>query len=85
LQFKGLVYIPTYLQKEFIKEQYTLPVQGYQGIEKTRKYIARDYYIQELYIQVEKIVEKYILYNKSKAVQYTLYSLLKLLLVNRIL
>lgn len=77
LRFKGLVYIPSGIRKEFIQEQYLLLAHGYQGITRTFDQLAKDYYFPGIRKQVEKVVSECDLYNKSKTSRHALYGLLQ--------
>ena len=76
-----MVYLFNKIRKEFLEEQYILPVYRYQEITKIFEQIVQNYYIPGLQKIVEILVGKYNLYNKSKAARYILYRLLKLLQV----
>lgn len=77
LRFKGLVYIPSGMRKEFVREQHSLPAHGHQGIEKTFDRLARDYYFPGMRKHIEKIVTECDTCNKSKANRHAPYGLLQ--------
>ncbi len=56
LLFKGLVYIPSGMRKDFVKEQHELPAQGHQGIDKTLERLARTYYFPGMRKVVQDVV-----------------------------
>ena len=44
ITFKGMIYVPTKLQKELIREIHEAPAHGHPGIDKTIERISRNYY-----------------------------------------
>ena len=77
LRFKGLVYIPTALRKEFVREQHSLPAHGHQGIARTFERLARDYYFPGMRKHVETVVSECDICNKSKSSRHAPYGLLQ--------
>ena len=76
LQFKGLVYILSAIQKQFVQEQHSLPVHGHQGIARTLEQLERDYYFPGIRKVVITEVGECNLCNKSKANRHAPYRLL---------
>jgi hypothetical protein len=77
LRFKGLVYIPTRMRRDFIRDQHSLPAHGHQGIAKTFDRLARDYYFPGMRKQVETVVAECDLCNRSKSSRHVPYGLLQ--------
>jgi hypothetical protein len=55
----SLIYIPQAMHKEIIRMHYDLPMSRYQGIEKTHKQIARNYYMPNLQKEVTNYIKNY--------------------------
>ena len=77
LRFKGLVYIPSRIRQEFVREQHSLPAHGHQGIARTFERLSRDYYFPGMRKVVETVVTECDLCNKSKASRHAPYGLLR--------
>ena len=77
LRFKGLVYIPSGIRREFVREQHSLPAHGHQGIARTFDRLARDYYFPGMRKQVETVVSECDLCSKSKTSRHAPYGLLQ--------
>lgn len=77
VRFKGLVYIPTRIRKEFVKEQHELPAHGHQGTDKTWERMSRDYYFPGMRKMIQDVVINCDLCNKSKSSRHATYGLLK--------
>jgi hypothetical protein len=77
IRFKGLVYVPTSVRKELVREQHSLPAHGHQGIARTFERLARNYYFPGMRKYVETEVLECDLCNKSKASRHVPYGLLQ--------
>ena len=77
LRFKGLVYIPSGIRKQFVREQHSLPAHGHQGIARTFERLANDYYFPGMRKHVETVVTECDLCNKSKSNRHAPYGLLQ--------
>jgi hypothetical protein len=77
LRFKGLVYIPSGIRRDFVREQHSLPAHGHQGIARTFDRLARDYYFPGMRKQVETVVSECDLCSKSKTSRHAPYGLLQ--------
>ena len=77
LRFKGLVYVPTTLRKEFVREQHSLPAHGHQGVKRTFERMSRDYYFPGMRKAIETEIMECNECNKSKATHHAPYGLLK--------
>ena len=77
VRFRGLVYIPTKIRKEFVKEQHELPAHGHQGTDKTWERMSRDYYFPGMRKMIQDTVANCDLCNKSKSSRHATYGLLK--------
>ncbi|KAL2009177.1 hypothetical protein VTN00DRAFT_7371 [Thermoascus crustaceus] len=75
--FKGLVYIPTKLREDLIRDIHEAPAHGHQGIEKTIERITRNFYFPGLRRMVRRIVSQCDLCIRSKAARHAPYGLLQ--------
>jgi len=57
LVHEGRIYIPSKIRNDFIREQHELPAHGHQGITRTYRRIARDYWCPKLKEEVKKVVD----------------------------
>jgi hypothetical protein len=64
-----------------VQEQYSLPAHRHQGIAKTFKRLARDYYFPVIRNVIEKVVGEYNMCNKSKASRHSPYRLVQSLTI----
>src|SRR5271168_2223377 len=58
IRFKGLLFIPNSLAKNFIKEQHEMPAHGHQGITKTMDRLKDEYFIHQLTKKVKEVVKE---------------------------
>lgn len=77
LLYKGRIYIPTGIRKEFIAEQHSLPANGYKGIGKTFDLIAREYYFPGLRKMVKDTVLGCHVCIQNKGSNYSPYGKMK--------
>lgn len=77
LRFKGLVYIPSGIRKQFVREQHSLPAHGHQGIARTFERLSNDYYFPGMRKHVETVVTECDICSKSKANRHAPYGLLQ--------
>jgi hypothetical protein len=79
IRFKGVVYLPKKVKKEFVKEIYKEPTVRHLRIDKTKEAVTACYYFPFISRIMERIVKKYDICNKSRTMTYKLYRLLMLL------
>ena len=77
LLWDGLVYVPTKLQSELIKEIYEEPASGHQGIDRTVNRISRNWYFPTMRSIVIKAIQKCDECAKAKASRHAPYGLLQ--------
>src|SRR2546430_3116847 len=58
LMWDGLIYVPTKLRKQLVKELHEEPSNGHPGIETTVERVTRDYFFPGLWTTVKKIVQE---------------------------
>ncbi|KAL2004441.1 hypothetical protein VTN00DRAFT_6592 [Thermoascus crustaceus] len=75
--FKGLVYVPTKLREDLVRDIHEAPAHGHQGIEKTIERITWNFYFPGLRRMVRRIVLQCDLCIRSKAAQHAPYGLLQ--------
>jgi hypothetical protein len=80
IRFKGVVYLPKRVKKEFVKEIYKKLLVRHLGIDKTKETVAACYYFLFISRIVEQVVKECDICNKSKTATYKPYRLLMLLL-----
>ena len=73
LHHQGLPYIPEIIRTELISRHHNDPLAGHFGIEKTRELVARKYYWETLYHDVEVYVRGCDVCLVSKAIRYKSY------------
>jgi hypothetical protein len=78
IRFKGVVYLPKKVRKEFVKEIYKEPTVRHLRINKTREAVAACYYFPFISRIVEQVVKECNTCNKSRAVTHKPYRLLML-------
>jgi hypothetical protein len=74
--FNGLIYIPTKLRHELVKEFHSTPVHGHQGIGKTMERLTRSYYFPGMRKIVEKVIAECEC-AKNKSSRHAPYGLMK--------
>lgn len=79
LRFKGLVYIPTSMRRQFTTEQHSLPAHGHQGINRTFERLARDYYFPQMRKVVEQVVTECDLCSRSKSSRHAPYGRIQMI------
>jgi hypothetical protein len=75
-QFNGLIYIPTKLRHELVKEFHSTPMHGHQGIGKTLERLTRSYYFPGMRKIVEKVIAECEC-AKNKSNRHAPYGLMK--------
>jgi Integrase zinc binding domain len=76
IRFKGIVYFPEKLRKEFVKGIYKELLVRHLGIDKTREAIAACYYFPSMSRIAERVVKKCDMCNKSRTATHKPYKLL---------
>lgn len=77
LTFDGLVYVPTPLREELVKEVHGAPGHGHQGVDKTIERLTRTYYFPGLRKVVERIIKECDTCAKSKHSRHAPYGQLQ--------
>jgi RNase H-like domain found in reverse transcriptase/Reverse transcriptase (RNA-dependent DNA polymerase)/Integrase zinc binding domain/Chromo (CHRromatin Organisation MOdifier) domain/Retrotransposon gag protein len=77
IRFRGVVYLPERIRKEFTKELHEEPTTGHLGIEKTRDAVAARYYFPSIKRVVERVVRECDMCQKAKVSRKHPYGLLK--------
>ena len=77
LHHQGLFYISEIIRTELISKQHDDPLAGHFGIEKTRELVARKYYWETLYHNVEIYVRGCDVCLASKTVRHKPYRILQ--------
>jgi hypothetical protein len=80
IRFKGVVYLPKKVKKEFVKEVYKEPLVEHLRIDKTREAVAACYYFLSISKMVKQVIKECDVCNRSKTATNKLYKLLMLLL-----
>jgi hypothetical protein len=80
IRFKGVVYLPKKIRKEFVKEIYKELLVRHLGINKTRKAVTTCYYFPSISRIAERVVKECDVCNKSRAATHKPYRLLMSLL-----
>ena len=73
LMWDGLVYVPTKLRKQLVKELHEEPSNGHPGIERTVERVTRDYFFPGLWTTVKKIVQECDICARTKAARHAPY------------
>lgn len=79
LRYKGLVYIPASMTRQFTTEQHSLPAQGHQGIDRTLERLSRDYYFPRMRKVVEEVVTECDLCSRSKNNRHAPYGKIQMI------
>ena len=59
IRFKGMVYLPKSIRKQFVIELHKAPTTGHLGIEKTKDKVAECYYFPLIKRIVERVIKEY--------------------------
>ena len=74
--FNGLVYVPTRLRDELIKEMHKAHTYSHPRVEKILKIVIRNYYFPAAWRKVKEVVATYIECGRNKPARHTPYRLL---------
>jgi len=72
-----LIYVPTELREELIREHHEEPAHGHQGIDRTVEKISRDWYFPKMRSTIKKIVQECEVCTKAKTARDAPYGKLQ--------
>jgi hypothetical protein len=77
LLFKGLIYLPETLRREYVSRIHGLPMHGHQGISKTLERVSRNYYFPGMRPLIELVISQCHTCNTSKSARHKPYGKLQ--------
>jgi hypothetical protein len=77
IRYKGAIYLPEGVRKQFTKELHEEPATGHLGIDRTREAVAARYYFPSIQRMVERVIKECDICNKAKTVKRAPYGLLQ--------
>jgi len=77
LLFRGLIYLPEALRREYVSRIHGLPMHGHQGITKTLERVSRNYYFPGMRPLIESVISQCHTCNTSKSARHKPYGKLQ--------